>query len=96
MSEELSQEGASQPTQTTRLRKTRVGMVVSDKMQKTVVVEVVTRVPHQTFKKIVKRTKRLYVHDEENAAKAGDKVLVEETRPLSKTKCWRLVEVLKK
>lgn len=76
------------------LRKTRVGIVVSDKMKKTIVVEVVSRVPHPVFKKIVKRTKRLYVHDEGDQAKVGDRVLVEETRPLSKTKCWRLVEVM--
>lgn len=95
MSETGTQEGASAP-QERRLRKTRVGVVISDKMQKTIVIEVGTRVPHRTFKKIVKRTKRLYVHDEQGQAKVGDKVLVEETRPLSKTKCWRLLEVLAK
>jgi len=76
------------------LRKTRVGVVVSNKMEKTIVVEVVRRVPHPQFKKIIKRTSKLYAHDEKQEAKAGDKVLVEETRPMSKQKRWRLVEVL--
>lgn len=77
-----------------RNRKTRVGVVVSDKMTKTIVVNVERRVPHPHFGKIVRRSKKFYVHDEEGTAKTGDKVLIEETRPLSKTKCWRLVEVL--
>jgi len=76
------------------LRKTRVGVVVSDKMQKTLVVEHVARVPHPRFKKIVKRSKKYYVHDEDGQAKVGDKVRIVETRPLSKSKCWRLAEVL--
>ncbi|GAA5482367.1 30S ribosomal protein S17 [Haloferula sargassicola] len=76
------------------LRKTRVGVVVSDKMNKTIVVEHVARVPHPQFKKIVKRSKKYYVHDEEGAAKIGDKVRIVETRPMSKTKCWALAEVL--
>lgn len=76
------------------LRKTRVGLVVSDKMAKTIVVEVERRVPHPKFSKIVKLTKKLYVHDEKEEAKVGDKVMVMETRPLSKTKCWRLLKVL--
>ena len=76
------------------MRKTRVGMVISDKAEKTIVVEVVRRVPHPKFGKIVKQTTRLYVHDEEGEAKAGDKVRIMETRPISKKKCWRLVEVL--
>ncbi|MCB1235020.1 MAG: 30S ribosomal protein S17 [Verrucomicrobiae bacterium] len=75
-------------------RKTRIGVVVSDKMNKTIVVEVVRRVPHPQFKKIVKKTTKLYAHDEKGEAKIGDKVLIMETRPLSKTKCWRLIEVL--
>lgn len=95
MSENVTQEGTAETRKPARIRKTRVGVVISDKMQKTLVVEVCTRVPHAAFKKIVKRTKRLYVHDEEQQAKTGDKVMVEETRPLSKTKCWKLVEVLK-
>ncbi len=76
------------------LRKTRVGVVVSDKMAKTIVVEEVRRVPHPRFKKIVKQTKKLYAHDENEEAKVGDKVMVMETRPLSKSKRWRLIKVL--
>lgn len=77
-------------------RKTRVGRVVSDKMQKTVVVAVETLVADPRYGRRIKRTKKLKAHDEENAAKAGDKVLVMETRPLSKEKRWRVVEVLEK
>jgi len=76
------------------LRKTRVGVVVSDKMDKTIVVEIVRRVPHPKFHKIIKRSTTLYAHDEKREAKAGDKVRVIETRPISKKKRWRLVEVL--
>ena len=76
------------------MRKTRIGVVVSDKMEKTIVVEVVRRVPHPRFGKIVKLTTKLYAHDEEGAAKIGDKVRVMETRPMSKKKCWRLTKVL--
>jgi small subunit ribosomal protein S17 len=77
------------------LRKERVGRVVSSKMQKTCVVETVTRVPHPRFGKIVKHRKRFYVHDEENKAQVGDTVRIAETRPLSKLKRWRLVEIVK-
>jgi|SRR6516162_8861413 small subunit ribosomal protein S17 len=77
------------------LRKTRVGEVVSSKMDKTIVVAVVRRVPHAKFGKIVKRTKKLYAHDEQNKCAVGDWVRVEETRPLSRLKRWRLVEVLR-
>ena len=77
------------------LRKERVGQVVSTKMQKTAVVEAVTRVPHAKFGKIVKQTKRFYVHDEEGKAQLGDTVRIAETRPLSKLKRWRLVEIIK-
>jgi small subunit ribosomal protein S17 len=76
------------------LRKTRVGVVISDKMAKTIVVEVVRRVPHPRFSKIVKLTKKLYVHDENGEAKVGDRVMVMETRPMSKLKRWRLLKVL--
>ena len=76
------------------LRKTRTGKVVSDKMDKTIVVEYVARVPHPKFKKIVKKSKKFYAHDENSTAKVGDKVRIVETRPLSKLKCWELVEVL--
>ena len=77
------------------LRKTRIGQVVSNKMEKTIVVAVVRRVPHAKFGKIVKRTKKLYAHDEKNQCSIGDLVRVEETRPLSRLKRWQLVEVLK-
>jgi small subunit ribosomal protein S17 len=77
------------------LRKTRVGVVISNKMAKTAVVETVTRVPHPKFRKIVKQSKKFYAHDEENKAQVGDLVRIMETRPLSKLKRWRLVEVLK-
>ncbi|MBB5351135.1 small subunit ribosomal protein S17 [Haloferula luteola] len=76
------------------IRKTRVGVVVSDKMDKTIVVEHVARVPHPQFKKIVKRSKKYYVHDEDGVAKIGDKVRIVETRPMSKSKRWKVAEVL--
>ena len=75
-------------------RKTRTGLVVSDKMQKTVVVEIERRVPHPVYGKMVTRTKRVKAHDEENSAKAGDTVRIMETRPMSKDKRWRLVEIV--
>ena len=78
------------------LRKTMVGTVVSDKMDKTIVVAVETRVKHPIYKKTVKRTYKLKAHDEENSCKVGDTVKVMETRPLSKDKRWRLVEVMEK
>jgi small subunit ribosomal protein S17 len=74
-------------------RKVREGVVVSDAMDATVVVAVVDRVRHPRYRKTVQRTKRLYVHDADSAAKVGDRVRVAETRPLSKLKRWRLVEV---
>jgi small subunit ribosomal protein S17 len=77
-------------------RKTRVGLVVSDKMEKTVVVAVTEFVKHPMYKKIMKRTYKLKAHDEENACGIGDKVKVMETRPLSKDKRWRLVEIIEK
>ena len=77
------------------LRKERIGTVVSTKMAKTVVVETTTRVPHPKFGKIVKHVKKFYAHDEEGKAQAGDKVRIIETRPLSKLKRWRVVEILK-
>jgi len=75
--------------------KERVGEVISDKMDKTIVVKVVRRVPHLKFKKIVKVSNKFYVHDEKNEAKTGDKVSIRETRPLSKLKRWELISVLK-
>src|SRR2546428_4609650 len=77
-------------------RKTRTGEVISSGMSKTIVVRIVTRVPHPKFGKIVKQMKKFYAHDEENKAKPGDTVRIMETRPLSKLKRWRLVEVLQK
>ncbi|MEI6536617.1 MAG: 30S ribosomal protein S17 [Verrucomicrobiaceae bacterium] len=76
------------------VQKSRVGVVVSDKMAKTIVVEVERRVPHPIFKKIVRKTSKFYAHDEAQKAKEGDKVRIEETRPLSKLKRWKLVEVI--
>ena len=78
------------------LRKTRVGMVVSNKMDKTVVVSIVDNVKHPLYKKIIKRTVKLKAHDEGNASSIGDKVSVMETRPLSKDKRWRVVEIIEK
>ena len=78
------------------LRKTRVGRVVSDKMDKTIVVAVEDHVKHPLYKKIVKRTYKLKAHDENNECKVGDTVKVMETRPLSKDKRWRLVEIMEK
>jgi small subunit ribosomal protein S17 len=77
-------------------RKTRTGEVVSSGMNKTIVVQSVTRVPHAKFGKIVKQKKKFYAHDEENKAKTGDTVRIMETRPLSKLKRWRLVDVVAK
>ncbi|MBO4293461.1 MAG: 30S ribosomal protein S17 [Clostridia bacterium] len=78
------------------LRKVMIGTVVSDKMDKTVVVAVETSVSHKVYQKTVKRTYKLKAHDEENACKVGDKVKVMETRPLSKDKRWRVVEIVEK
>ena len=77
-------------------RKVRIGTVVSDKMQKTVVVAVDRRVPHPVYGKMVTRTTRLKAHDEENSAKQGDTVRIMETRPLSKDKRWRVVEIVER
>lgn len=78
------------------LRKTRTGKVVSDKMDKTIVVAVIDNVKHPIYKKIVKRTYKLKAHDENNECKIGDTVKVMETRPLSKDKRWRLVEIIER
>ena len=77
-------------------RKTRTGLVVSDKMQKTVVVAIERRVPHPVYGKMVTRTRKVKAHDEENSAKTGDLVRIAETRPLSKDKRWRLVEIVER
>ena len=78
------------------LRETRVGLVTSDKMDKTIVVSIVDNVKHPLYGKIVKRTYKLKAHDENNECKVGDRVRVMETRPLSKDKRWRLVEIIEK
>ena len=80
----------------TSYRKTRIGKVVSDKMDKTIVVAVEDRVAHPLYKKIIKRTYKLKAHDEDNSCRVGDRVRVMETRPLSKDKRWRLVEIVEK
>ncbi len=77
-------------------RKTRVGKVVSDKMDKTIVVAIEDRIRHPLYKKILKRTAKLKAHDEKNECAIGDKVKVMETRPISKDKRWRLVEIIEK
>ena len=89
MSEEAKTEEIKRP-----VRKERVGVVVSDKMDSTIIVTVVRRVPHPKFRKIIKRTTKLYAHDEKSVAKTGDKVRVVEIKPMSKNKRWRLIEVL--
>ncbi len=77
-------------------RKTRIGLVVSDKMDKTIVVSIERRVQHPVYGKMVRRTKRLKAHDEQNEAKAGDTVRIMETRPMSKDKRWRVVEIVER
>ena len=94
MAEETTQ--TTQETEGRSARKVREGLVVSDKMDKTVVVEVEDRVKHALYGKVMRRSHKLKAHDENNAAGIGDRVLVMETRPLSKTKRWRLVEILEK
>ena len=78
------------------LRKSRVGLVVSDKMDKTIVVEIKERVRHPLYGKIMNQTSKLKAHDENNECGIGDTVRIMETRPLSKDKCWRLVEIIEK
>src|SRR5687767_3730324 len=87
---------AAPETQARGNRKERLGRVVSNKMNKTIVVSVERRFPHPRFKKVVKSFKKFYAHDEKNDAKIGDVVLIEETRPLSKLKRWRLTKVLER
>ena len=83
-------------TEERNLRKNRVGYVVSDKMDKTVVIAIEDNVKHPVYGKIIKRTLKVHAHDEENACGIGDKVEIMETRPLSKTKRWRIVRVIEK
>ncbi len=82
--------------ETRALRKTRVGKVVSDKMDKTIVIAIADNVKHPTYGKIIKRTVKIHAHDENNECGIGDTVKVMETRPLSKSKRWRLVEIIEK
>ena len=77
-------------------KKERVGEVISNKMTKTIVVRVQRRFPHPQFKKVVTQFNKFYAHDEKSEAKPGDRVRIQECRPLSKTKCWRLVEVVER
>ena len=98
MSDNVKDENVTgEQTESTRnYRKTRQGYVVSDKMDKTVVVEVEDRVKHALYGKVMRRSHKVKAHDEQNAAGVGDRVLIMETRPLSATKRWRLVEILEK
>ncbi|AGZ39199.1 30S ribosomal protein S17 [Actinoplanes friuliensis] len=89
----MSENAAAEPRSQ---RKTREGLVVSDKMDKTVIVEVEDRVKHALYGKVLRRTRKLQVHDEQNACGVGDRVSLMETRPLSRTKRWRVVEILEK
>ena len=91
----MSEQATAQPTQRNR-RKVREGLVVSDKMDKTVVVEVEDRVKHPLYGKVIRRTSKVKAHDEANSAGVGDLVLITETRPLSATKRWRVVEILER
>ena len=94
---EKAMDASTESTETTRgFRKTREGYVVSDKMDKTVVVAVEDRFKHAVYSKIVRRTSKLKAHDEQNSAGIGDRVLLMETRPLSASKRWRVVEILEK
>lgn len=94
--EELAKEGAQASSAERPYRKTLRGYVVSDKMDKTIVVEVEERVKHARYGKVTTKTSRFKAHDEENTAGIGDRVLVMETRPLSASKRWRLVEILER
>jgi small subunit ribosomal protein S17 len=89
-------ETKSHDTTARTARKSRIGLVVSDKMDKTVVVEIVRRFPHPLYGKMVTRNKKLKAHDETNSAKTGDRVRITETRPLSKQKRWRLAEIVER
>ena len=91
-----NQDTVSATTIDRNYRKTLLGYVVSDKMQKTVVVEVEDRVKHPLYAKVIRRTSKVKAHDEQNDCGVGDRVLVMETRPLSATKRWRVVEILEK
>ena len=97
MTDDTTEDGAaSTPSAERARRKTREGLVVSDKMDKTVVVRVEDRVKHALYGKVLRRNSTLNVHDERNSCGIGDRVLIMETRPLSATKRWRLVEIVEK
>jgi len=96
MNNQTAAQGAGEQATKRGARKVRTGLVVSDKMQKTVVVQIDRRVPHPVYGKMVTRSKRLKAHDEENSAKQGDTVRIQETRPLSKDKRWRVVEIIER
>ena len=96
MSEEAVTTEATGTTQTRNYRKVREGYVVSDKMNKTIVVELEDRKKHRRYAKVMRSTSKVKAHDEENTAGIGDRVQIMETRPLSATKRWRLVEILEK
>jgi small subunit ribosomal protein S17 len=94
--EKKTVDAAAETTEARGYRKTRRGYVVSDKMNKTIVVEVEDRVKHPLYGKVIRRSTKVKAHDEQNSAGIGDLVLISETRPLSATKNWRLVEILEK
>jgi small subunit ribosomal protein S17 len=96
MSEQTVTDTSAESGASRNYRKTRQGLVVSDKMDKTVVVAVEDRVKHPLYGKVIRRTSKVKAHDEANTAGVGDRVLIMETRPLSATKRWRLVEILEK
>ena len=96
MTENVKDETVSTTTEARGRRKTREGLVLSDKMDKTVTVEVEDRVQHPRYGKTIRRTTKVKAHDEANSAGVGDRVLLMETRPLSATKRWRVVEILEK
>jgi small subunit ribosomal protein S17 len=95
-SSDVAGRGSAETTESRNTRKVREGFVVSDKMNKTVIVVVEDRVKHALYGKVMRRTRKLQVHDENNACGIGDKVSIMETRPLSATKRWRVVEILEK
>ena len=86
----------SEATDTKHVHKTRTGTVVSAKMNKSIVVSVERRIAHELYGKIIRRTKKYYAHDEKNEAREGDTVRIQETRPISKLKSWRLLEILQR
>ena len=96
MSEDQQEKGTVATAEERHYRKTRQGYVVSDKMDKTVVVEVEDRVKHALYGKVIRRSSKVKAHDEANSAAIGDRVLIMETRPLSATKHWRVVEILER